>query len=654
MLDAFQVFTKGGLILFSWTLMGDVPKGAPVEALVKTHLLEERGGAEREFTHQVGAASHALRWTTHNERGLVFVATYQSALRLTYVDDLLERVKRRFVDAHHDASAPERSNYDRFEEDFTALLRKAEAGAESRKAPKAAPAAFDAAKKAARRNDASGAARRAVDDDDDDDAGGNARLAAVRATPASANPARPPAAPPAAAASAFDMSKIGKLKARRGGGGSSGANLAAKGGEEAENKTGAAGNADGAGGKGKKPKEKRVWVGENAKGKVAGDLDFSGDGGRADAAAGDAPVSLSAPSRVDADDDDEYSDDDDDDDRFDEADSADPADVPGAENSGRRKKKKTFLSGLMSSALVRGVVGKPALDRSDVEPILERLKTNFMNKNVAEDIAERLCESVAASLVGQRLASFSSLTTLVRSATEAALTRILTPKRSVDVLREVRAAREAGRPYVVAFVGVNGVGKSTNLSKVAYWLAQHDVRVMIAACDTFRAGAVEQLRTHCKRLDVPLFERGYEKDPSAVASEAIRAAQRAGVDAVLIDTAGRMQDNEPLMRALAKLINVNEPDLTLFVGEALVGNDAVDQLVKFNERLSDLSADRDKKRLVDGIVLSKFDTVDDKVGAALSMVYASGAPVMFVGCGQTYTDLRKLNVKSVVKILLRE
>ena len=123
----------------------------------------------------------------------------------------------------------------------------------------------------------------------------------------------------------------------------------------------------------------------------------------------------------------------------------------------------------------------------------------------------------------------------------------------MDVLREVRAAKEAGRPYVVAFVGVNGVGKSTNLSKVAYWLAQHDVRVMIAACDTFRAGAVQQLRTHCKRLDVPLFERGYEKDPSAVASEAIRAAQRAGVDAVLIDTAGRMQDNEPLMRALAKL-----------------------------------------------------------------------------------------------------
>ena len=92
--------------------------------------------------------------------------------------------------------------------------------------------------------------------------------------------------------------------------------------------------------------------------------------------------------------------------------------------------------------------------------------------------------------------------------------------------------------------------------------------------------------------------------------------------------------------------------MVLFVGEALVGNDAVDQLSKFNERLSDLSSNKHKTKLIDGIVLSKFDTIDDKVGAALSMVYVSGAPVMFVGCGQTYTDLKKLNVRSVVKMLL--
>ena len=116
--------------------------------------------------------------------------------------------------------------------------------------------------------------------------------------------------------------------------------------------------------------------------------------------------------------------------------------------------------------------------------------------------------------------------------------------------------------------------------------------------------------------------------------DAIREASRQGQDVVLIDTAGRMQDNEPLMRALAKLINMNRPDLVLFVGEALVGNDAVDQLSKFNRALIDLSTDEDP-RSIDGIVLTKFDTIDDKVGAAISMTYTTGKPIMFVGTGQT-------------------
>jgi len=138
-----------------------------------------------------------------------------------------------------------------------------------------------------------------------------------------------------------------------------------------------------------------------------------------------------------------------------------------------------------------------------------------------------------------------------------------------------------------------------------------------------------------------------------VAAEGVRAAAKAGCDVLLVDTAGRMQDNEPLMRALSKLINTNKPHLVLFVGEALVGNDAVDQLAKFNARLADLSDTPGCTRLIDGIVLTKFDTIDDKVGAALSMVYTSGAPVMFVGTGQTYTDLKRFNAKTVVKSLLR-
>ena len=640
MLDSFQIFTKGGLILFQWSLM-DAPKGSPVDELVKQCLLEERAG-ETEFTHVAGSSAYTLRWRTHNALGLVFVAVYQKILRLDYADRLLDRCRDAFAEAYDPSSA--KLAYPEFTETFTATLREEEASANARRAPKErAPRAFDAAKKAAKRNDASGAARGGdffdAGADDDRDAGAND---ASQKDASKGHVSQKEAG-------AFDMSKIrASLKSKGGGskgGGGSGSNLAATA------RFAGADREDEKKEKKKKEKEKRVWAGENAKGKTDG-LDFSE--GKPSDKEGNAEVErvdISAPSRVDAEEDEEYSSEEEEEEE-ENGDSVGTSSSGGRRTGGGKKKPNSFFSSLLENALVRGVVGKAALDRDDLVPVLEKLKTNFMNKNVAEDIAERLCESVASSLEGKKLSSFSSLGAMTKLAMEEALTRILTPKRSVDVLRDVRAAKEAGRPYVITFVGVNGVGKSTNLSKVAYWLLQHDVTVMIAACDTFRAGAVEQLRTHCKRLDVPLFERGYEKDPANVAAEAIKAAARQKCDVVLVDTAGRMQDNEPLMRALAKLINVNEPDLVLFVGEALVGNDAVDQLTKFNERLSDLSAVRDKTRLIDGIVLSKFDTIDDKVGAALSMVYTSGAPVMFVGCGQTYTDLRKLNVRSVVKMLL--
>ena len=636
MLDSFQIFTKGGLILFQWSLM-DAPKGSPVDELVKQCLLEERAG-ETEFTHVAGSSAYTLRWRTHNALGLVFVAVYQKILRLDYVDDLLDRCRDAFAEAYDPSSA--KLAYPEFTETFTATLRAEEARANARRAPKErAPRAFDAAKRAAKRNDASGAAR-GVDDGAVDDANDAGAIDAAQKDVSGVAQKD---------TGAFDMSKIrASLKSKGGGskgGGGSGSNLAATA------RFAGADREDEKKEKKKKEKEKRVWAGENAKGKTDG-LDFSE--GKPSDKEGNAEVErvdISAPSRVDAEEDEEYSSEEEEEEE-EVGDSVGTSSSGGRPTGGGKKKPNSFFSSLLENALVRGVVGKAALDRDDLTPVLEKLKTNFMNKNVAEDIAERLCDSVASSLEGKKLSSFSSLGAMTKLAMEEALTRILTPKRSVDVLRDVRLAKEAGRPYVITFVGVNGVGKSTNLSKVAYWLLQHDVSVMIAACDTFRAGAVEQLRTHCKRLDVPLFERGYEKDPANVAAEAIKAAARQKCDVVLVDTAGRMQDNEPLMRALAKLINVNEPDLVLFVGEALVGNDAVDQLTKFNERLSDLSAVRDKTRLIDGIVLSKFDTIDDKVGAALSMVYTSGAPVMFVGCGQTYTDLRKLNVRSVVKMLL--
>ena len=137
------------------------------------------------------------------------------------------------------------------------------------------------------------------------------------------------------------------------------------------------------------------------------------------------------------------------------------------------------------------------------------------------------------------------------------------------------------------------------------------MNVLIAACDNFRAGAVEQLQTHGRCLDIPVFERGYGNDAAEICKEAVHEAKAKKFDVVLIDTAGRMQDNEPLMKALAKLVCVNNPDVILFVGEALVGNDAIDQLSKFNKSLMDYGQQQNP-RVIDGIILTKFDTVDEK------------------------------------------
>jgi signal recognition particle receptor subunit alpha len=297
---------------------------------------------------------------------------------------------------------------------------------------------------------------------------------------------------------------------------------------------------------------------------------------------------------------------------------------------------------------VRSFTGNKQLTEEELEPVLQSFRQTLIGKNVAEQISAQLCESIKQGLMSTHTASFTTVHQTVRAAIASSLEKLLTPQTQVDPLREAMSKR--GGPYVIVFVGVNGVGKSTSLAKVAYMLkTKGELSLMIAACDTFRAGAVEQLRTHCRALDVPLFEQGYGKEPAFVAKEAIRQAAERGTDVVLVDTAGRQQHNEVLMQALGKLVNENKPDLVLFVGEALVGNDGVDQLVTFNQALKDRTT---SERGVDGVFLTKFDTVDDKVGAALSMVYSTGKPVVFVGTGERYPNLVKFDVSLVSRALL--
>lgn len=302
---------------------------------------------------------------------------------------------------------------------------------------------------------------------------------------------------------------------------------------------------------------------------------------------------------------------------------------------------------------LRSYVGTRELDSQDFAGVLPNLREKLISKNVAVEVAEHVCSSIEASLTGKKLGTFESLHQAIEDAMVDALRRILHPKVEVNILRSVAAARARMRPYSIVFCGVNGVGKSTSLSKITYWLQQNNHSVLIAAGDTFRHGAVEQLEVHGRCLNVPIFQLGYGTDPSAVAAAAIAQAARQKTDVVLIDTAGRMQDHESRMRALAKLIHDNQPDLVLFVGEALVGNNGVDQLRKFNQCLFDFTPVGSKPRGIDGIVLTKFDTIDDKVGAALTMVYELGQPIVFVGVGQTYQDLKVIDADVVVSALMQ-
>mmetsp|Transcript_18290 Transcript_18290/g.40488 ORF Transcript_18290/g.40488 Transcript_18290/m.40488 type:complete len:586 (-) Transcript_18290:96-1853(-) len=584
MIDGITVFTKGGVVLWSYQYIKIV--GDPIDDLIKSVLLEERTGMAQ---HKVGA--YTLKWRLATELDLVFVVIYQGILALTYLESILDSVKAEFVSQ---LGGKVTTNRLEFTDSFLAIMKKADKHL-TRRSTK--PSVSDTKRPQGNGNSRS---TDATEQDGDEDE---------------------------AAEEEGDPNTDSIAEARK--------KLLAK--AKGKPKKAAAAPAPAEPEKGKKKKEARAWAGQgkvDSKSMAALDRSKKVDPEDADAA-------MRATYLGD-----------------------DGSDVEGAEVESIASESEeeeaapaedgrlTSLFKRMSSS-VQSITGNKVMTEEDLAPILKTVKDELMAKNVAVEVAARLLESVQTTLLGKRTAQFSSVRRSVKEALTEAMTTILAPKRSVDVLRAALEAKAAGRVYSVAFLGVNGVGKSTNLAKVAYYLQhQGGLNVMIAACDTFRSGAVEQLKTHARCLGAHLFERGYGKDAADIAKQALQYAEQNGYDVVLIDTAGRMQDNEPLMRAIAKLVAINTPDLVLFVGEALTGNDSIDQLTKFNRSLIDMSHNRAAPRGVDGILLTKYDTVDDKVGAAVSMVYLSGQPVVFVGTGQKYTHLRKLQVKEVVKALL--
>ena len=313
------------------------------------------------------------------------------------------------------------------------------------------------------------------------------------------------------------------------------------------------------------------------------------------------------------------------------------------------------------SGYFRNIVGGKTLTKDDLEKPLKAMEEHLINKNVARDAAVRLCDGVRSEMIGKKTGAFESIDTALRSALENSLRKILTPRGSLDLLQNIESITKPTssnikpRPFVITILGVNGVGKSTNLSKLCYFLLQNNYRILIAAGDTFRSGAVEQLGVHVRNLKelterenlgaVDIYQKGYGKDTANVAKDAVAFAADNNYQVVLVDTAGRAHTNVQLMSALEKLIDFARPDLVLQVAEALVGNDSVGQAQNFTKALG-------KGRRLDGFIVSKIDTVGDACGTIVSMVHATGVPVQFIGVGQHYGDLRQLSVPWAVKMLM--
>lgn len=319
-------------------------------------------------------------------------------------------------------------------------------------------------------------------------------------------------------------------------------------------------------------------------------------------------------------------------------------------------------SGLSAiSGLFRNVVGGKTLTKEDLDKAMKGMEDHLLKKNVAREAAVRLCEGVERELVGVTTGNFESINKRIEKAMEASLVKMLTPTSSLDLLREIDSitapsatSMRKARPYVISIVGVNGVGKSTNLSKICFFLLQNKYKVLIAAGDTFRSGAVEQLAVHVRNLkelttreggQVELYQKGYGKDAATVARDAVAHAAQQGYDVVLIDTAGRRHNDQRLMSSLEKFAKFAQPDKILMVGEALVGTDSVAQARNFNAAFGGA-------RSLDGFIISKCDTVGNMVGTLVSLVHATAVPVLFVGVGQHYSDLRNFSVKWAVEKLL--
>ncbi|RJV01328.1 MAG: signal recognition particle-docking protein FtsY [Candidatus Poseidoniales archaeon] len=275
--------------------------------------------------------------------------------------------------------------------------------------------------------------------------------------------------------------------------------------------------------------------------------------------------------------------------------------------------------------------GRVIKDSEALSNLMEELEWIMLESDISSDAVTAVMAALKRNLIGQRLRKGANLSKVLEASLKRALRSILQAG-YWDFYASIESFIQKGdAPVIIMFVGVNGTGKTTTVAKIAHNLQKRNISVIAAAGDTFRAGAIEQLETHCERLNIRCVSSQRGGDSAAIARDAVDSARAKGIDVVLVDTAGRMQNKSNLMAELEKVRRVANPHLTLFVGDALAGNDAVDQARNFQQMLK-----------FDGAVLTKLDT-DAKGGAGLSIAHATGRPIVLCGVGQEYDDIMQFD-----------
>ncbi len=301
------------------------------------------------------------------------------------------------------------------------------------------------------------------------------------------------------------------------------------------------------------------------------------------------------------------------------------------------KLKKQEKSGESSKLLNNDFLSKK-IKEDPLDEILDELEIILLEADVAYPVAEEIKSGVRENLVGKKYDRSYTLEQVVELSVKDAVRDVL--KINEFDFDEWLEGRE--KPTVIMFVGINGTGKTTAIAKLTNRIQKQDKTVVLAACDTFRAGAIEQLGIHADKLGCKIVKQEHGADPAAVAFDAIEHAKSKRKDVVFIDTAGRMQTNNNLIEEMKKIVRVAKPDLKVFVGDSLAGNDAIEQAKVFDNAIG-----------IDAVILTKIDT-DAKGGAALSIAHTIGKPIAFVCNGQEYDDIIKFNTDWMIDRMFEE